>query len=92
MSAGDELNNRYYGFIDGLRALAILLVICHHMFYFFGIYAIFSLDSLIGSIAEGGRCGVDIFFVISGFLITGVMLRNYEEPVKILRFYKRRFF
>ena len=49
--------------IDGLRAIAVLAVVLNHM----GL-AYFS----------GGYVGVDIFFVISGFLITGIIAREIQ--------------
>ena len=48
--------------IDGLRALAVLLVLVFHF------------DVI--SIGQAGFVGVDIFFVISGFLITTIILRQ----------------
>ncbi|MFZ1939543.1 MAG: acyltransferase family protein [Terracidiphilus sp.] len=67
--------------LDGIRAIAILLVIgCH--------YAGFS--SLLWGLPEFGWVGVDIFFVLSGFLITSILveLRGTASPIKI--FYIRR--
>lgn len=62
--------------IDGLRALAIIPVLLFH-----ARVAGFS----------GGYVGVDIFFVISGFLITGIIAREMERgDFSILRFYERR--
>lgn len=62
--------------IDGLRALAVLPVIFFH--------AGFSLFS-------GGFIGVDIFFVISGYLITSLILKEIsEERFRITNFYARR--
>jgi len=62
--------------IDGLRTLAVLPVILFH--------------AKIPGFA-GGYVGVDIFFVISGFLITSLLLREYEEKrFSILSFYDRR--
>src|SRR5882757_8077533 len=62
--------------IDGLRAIAILSVL---MFHFD--------RQLFG----GGFVGVDIFFVISGFLITSVLLNDIDQgQFSILRFYQRR--
>ncbi len=62
--------------IDGLRALAILLVIVFHAF---------------PSFLTGGFIGVDIFFVISGFLISGIILKMLKNnEFSYLNFYKRR--
>lgn len=68
--------------IDGLRAVAVIAVVMYHA-------------NFIPFISKGGYTGVDIFFVISGFLITGILLRNLgaiENPGKInlLDFYMRR--
>lgn len=61
--------------IDGLRAIAVTAVIIHHA----------------GFTLHGGFLGVDIFFVISGFLITGILLRDMEAGRFSLRdFYHRR--
>ena len=54
--------------LDGLRGLAILLVLCVHLWPKTG-----PLSS-ISSITGAGWIGVDLFFVISGFLITGILL------------------
>ena len=63
--------------IDGLRAVAILPVLLFHA-------------HVPGF--SGGYVGVDIFFVISGFLITGIIAREIDaERFSILRFYERRF-
>ncbi|MFN4134862.1 MAG: acyltransferase family protein [Novosphingobium sp.] len=62
--------------IDGLRALAILPVLAFHA-------------GLPGF--SGGFVGVDVFFVISGFLITGIIAREIDEGrFSLLRFYERR--
>ncbi|MDI3330495.1 MAG: acyltransferase family protein [Micrococcus sp.] len=62
--------------IQGLRALAVLVVF---------------LDHLTGW-PRGGFVGVDIFFVISGFLITGLLLREHERTgtISFRSFYRRR--
>lgn len=62
--------------IDGLRAIAISSVVAFHAFPKF---------------LTGGFLGVDVFFVISGFLIAGIILREQAEGTfKISRFYQRR--
>jgi peptidoglycan/LPS O-acetylase OafA/YrhL len=67
---------KYRRDIDGLRAVAVLLVIIFHGFP--------------GAI-PGGFIGVDIFFVISGYLITGIILRELElGTFSIANFYVRR--
>ena len=62
--------------IDGLRALAVIPVILFHAGF---------------SAFSGGFVGVDIFFVISGYLITGILIRELEEQnFSIITFYERR--
>jgi len=63
--------------IEGLRGVAVLLVVLFHA----GI-----------AIVPGGYVGVDVFFVISGFLITGLLLREHRRSgrVGLAAFYARR--
>jgi peptidoglycan/LPS O-acetylase OafA/YrhL len=69
-------NNGYRRDIDGLRAVAILPVLLYH--------------SGLG-LFPGGYVGVDVFFVISGFLITGIIAREIDAGrFSILGFYERR--
>jgi peptidoglycan/LPS O-acetylase OafA/YrhL len=76
--AGDTLpESSYRGDIQGLRAVAVLLVVFNHAGLTF---------------LGGGYIGVDVFFVVSGFLITGLLLRDYAERgrIRFLNFYSRR--
>jgi peptidoglycan/LPS O-acetylase OafA/YrhL len=68
--------------IEGLRGIAVLLVVIFHA----------GLLSTSGSQLPGGFIGVDLFFVISGFLITGLLIRERERNGRISfsRFYARR--
>lgn len=67
---------RYRADIDGLRALAVLPVVLYH----FGIPG-----------AAGGYLGVDVFFVISGYLICGMIAQDLESGrFSLTAFYKRR--
>src|SRR4051812_7867124 len=63
--------------LDGLRAIAVLVVMAYHAYIpFFG----------------GGRIGVDIFFVLNGFLITSLLLEEWHvnSRIHLRNFYYRR--
>ena len=72
--------------LDGLRAVAISLVLMDH-------FASMSLPvQLFRTVAHFGWVGVDLFFVISGFLIGGILLDQREAANYYRIFYLRRFF
>jgi peptidoglycan/LPS O-acetylase OafA/YrhL len=73
--------------LDGLRALAILLVVAWH---YLGIGD--RPASLPWQIFVAGRTGVDLFFVLSGYLITRMLLANAASPNYFSAFYGRRSF
>ena len=66
--------------IDGLRALAALLVFAHHIFGFLW----------IARFTGAGWVGVDLFFVISGYLITTILMQMRGSPHYFRNFYMRR--
>jgi len=66
---------RYKAYIDGLRAIAVLAVLFYH--------------ADIG--CPGGYVGVDVFFVISGYLITGLILKDIDAgQFNMVNFWERR--
>ena len=79
--------------LDLLRAIAVLLVVGNHMtvcpvetnFYFYELTRVWN---------RGGWVGVDLFFVLSGFLISGLLFREYQKSgdLNIKRFLVRRGF
>lgn len=74
--------------LDGVRGLAILMVMATH-FLGSATPATF-LQRLIVKAAGYGQLGVDLFFVLSGFLITGLLLRAKGRPHYFRNFYARR--
>ena len=77
------LETRTFGSLDGLRAVSILAVVWHHTPEHFPAL----------SIASRGFLGVDLFFVISGFLIVTLLLRERRRTgtTSLRKFYVRRF-
>jgi len=74
--------------LDGLRGVAILLVIAVH---YLGTYAEAEPEaSLLFHLARGGWVGVDLFFALSGFLITAILIRTVENENYYRNFYARR--
>ena len=73
---------KYRPEIDGLRSIAVLAVIIYHADFFIK-------DT---HLLQGGFLGVDIFFVISGFLITSLITEelNTTKKFSFLNFYNRR--
>lgn len=84
----------YYRFLDGFRTVAMIWVLIHHMNYLFKVYLYLPrpISAAFNRFAFIGSVGVDIFFVISGFLISGLLLEDLESGIRIKRFYLRRFF
>ena len=77
--AGSDYKLNYNPALDGLRGVAIMLVILSHAHV---------------PMFDGAFFGVDLFFVLSGFLITSLLLVEFNQHGKLdyWRFYRRRFF
>jgi peptidoglycan/LPS O-acetylase OafA/YrhL len=80
---------RYLPTLDGWRAVSVIGVILFH-----GRSSFFNSDSLLTKLSTRGNLGVDVFFAISGFLICGLLLQEYEHygGISLRRFYIRRCF
>lgn len=75
-TSSPPITHGYRPDIDGFRAIAIVPVVLHHL----------QVDGF-----SGGFVGVDVFFVISGFLITSILLRDLSDgSYSIGKFYERR--
>jgi peptidoglycan/LPS O-acetylase OafA/YrhL len=76
--------------LDGIRAIAILLVILHHSVGFNPGVPMSPLEQVIGDAGSEGWIGVDLFFVLSGYLITGILLRTKGSSGYFRDFMARR--
>lgn len=74
--SGTPVKHSFRGDLEGLRAVAVLAVVADHLIHY----------------PSGGYVGVDVFFVLSGFLITGLLLREIDKSGRIsfADFYRRR--
>jgi len=66
---------KYRPEIDGIRAIAVLAVIFYH---------------IESSWLPGGFLGVDVFFVLSGFLITSILSDQFEQGISLKSFWIKR--
>jgi peptidoglycan/LPS O-acetylase OafA/YrhL len=73
--------------LDGVRGIAILLVLFHHFTLF---DPVTSVGAWLGFVALLGWSGVDVFFVLSGFLISGILIDARGSSRYFASFYMRR--
>jgi peptidoglycan/LPS O-acetylase OafA/YrhL len=77
--------------LDGLRGVAILMVLVIHFYPKWLIADAYpTLTPIVGRIVAPGGYGVELFFVLSGFLITGILLDTKDTPGFLVKFYARR--
>jgi peptidoglycan/LPS O-acetylase OafA/YrhL len=77
--------------LDSIRGIAIISVVLYHEFYSVGMGTTLPHWQHLLVLATGpGRMGVNLFFVLSGFLITGILLKTCDQHDYYKRFYSRR--
>jgi peptidoglycan/LPS O-acetylase OafA/YrhL len=76
--------------LDGLRGVAIALVMLHHFTIYGGMQPRQDVDRLFYALGRSAWVGVDLFFVLSGFLITGILLDAEGDRGYFRNFYARR--
>ena len=87
MSAPTSLADRHLPALDGLRGIAILWVLSHQL-HLTGPAT--GWAERLSRPFEAGWIGVQLFFVLSGFLITGILLDTQQRPDQLRNFYTRR--
>ncbi len=89
-----------YASIDGIRAISIILVLVFHTFYVYQLaHPVHDVPAMLSELGTGwawafnGDKGVDVFFVMSGFLISGILFRQVasEGHMNLKNFYLRRY-
>lgn len=79
-----------YPALDGVRGIAVLAVMTFHFFLFGKMASMGVVDRVAAGTAAAGWAGVDLFFVLSGFLITGILFDARGKPNFLRNFYARR--
>lgn len=89
-----------YASIDGIRAISIILVLVFHTFFVYQLaHPTVTVEAMINELGSGwiwtlnGDKGVDVFFVLSGFLISGILFRQIDKKghMDLKNFYIRRY-
>lgn len=89
-----QFYSKHLPILDGVRAYAVLLVCLVHFFQVdeSGLYeANRLLGTLLFKVSQLGLRGVELFFILSGFLITGILLETKKSARYFTTFYARRF-
>lgn len=84
-----KASGHYRPALDGLRGIAIILVLLHH----YGVIHAMPIawyESLFFGLCHSGWIAVDLFFALSGFLITSILLRTKSRRGYFVNFYARR--
>lgn len=90
----NPINSKHIPILDGIRAYAVLLVCLVHFFQV-DENSLYEANKYIGiflfKFSQIGLRGVELFFLLSGFLITGILLESKKSPNYFTTFYARRF-
>jgi len=87
LSSDTTREHRHVPALDGIRGMAAILVMVFHL----ARQEIAGTGpAAIGAVAQFGWAGVDLFFVLSGFLISGILLDSRDRPRFFRTFYRRR--
>jgi peptidoglycan/LPS O-acetylase OafA/YrhL len=81
--------HKHIGALDGIRGLAVLMVFASH----YGDFAQNTHSTLLLTaerVKEAGWLGVDLFFALSGYLITGILWKTRKNTNKVRSFYAKR--
>jgi peptidoglycan/LPS O-acetylase OafA/YrhL len=96
-SSASARHGRFIPALDGVRGLAILLVLLHHfappgdeLLRWRGVSHARFICDLLCRVSRSGWAGVDLFFVLSGFLITGILVDSRRGAHYFRNFYVRR--
>jgi len=82
------MNRKHLPVLDGIRGLAITAILLRHIAYVFQAHG--PISRWLQPIPQFGSWGVDLFFVLSGFLITGILLETKTATNRTISFYGRR--
>ena len=85
----EQASARHFPAADGVRGLAVLVVVIHNAAWIGRSGASFPLK-FTHAVAASGWTGVELFFVLSGFLITGILVDTVGSPRYFRNFYVRR--
>src|SRR4051812_31824063 len=77
--------------LDGVRGLAVLMILIGHLYQKRLLHEWELATLVLGRLLAPCYLGVDLFFMLSGFLITGILVDNLERPGSFIKFYVRRF-